>query len=71
MEVVGDKEFEACPVREAAEMPSNGGRKVVIAVDLSNWAEMAFDCEWFSNQNQLDVHGVNKNLSFTLDNMRM
>lgn len=36
-------DFEARPVHRAAAMPSDGRRKVVIAVDMSNWAEMAFD----------------------------
>ena len=30
----------------AAEMSLSGRRKVVIAVDMSNWAEMAFDCKY-------------------------
>jgi len=33
------------PFCNAAVMPSTGLQKVVIAVDMSQWAEMAFDCE--------------------------
>jgi len=36
-------------VRRVVAMPSDRRRKVLVAVDMSNWAEMAFDCECFCN----------------------